>query len=107
ATGFYVHSGYRGALVVAEFTLAFVLLTGSGLLIRSFIRLSNVAPGFDPTNVLTVSTDLPEFRYSTHQQRQAFFSQIQERMRALPGVRSVGLTTQLPFTRPWRSSSFL
>jgi putative ABC transport system permease protein len=107
ATGFYVHRGDRGALVVVEFTLAFVLLTGSGLLIRSFIRLSNVAPGFNPTNVLTVSTDLPEFRYSTHQQRQAFFSQIQERMRALPGVRSVSLTTQLPFMRPWRSSSFL
>ena len=59
STGFSLHRGYRGILVVVEFTLAFLLLVGSGLLIRSFRRLSSVAPGFDPTNVLTVNTELP------------------------------------------------
>jgi predicted permease len=106
-TGFYIHRRSHGALVAVEFTLAFLLLIGSGLLIRSFIRLSNVAPGFDPTNVLTVSTELPDSKYSTDQQRQAFFSLILERMRSLPGVHSVGLTTQLPLSRLWGSFSFL
>jgi putative ABC transport system permease protein len=106
-TGFYIHRRSHGALVAVEFTLAFLLLIGSGLLIRSFIRLSNVAPGFDPTNVLTVSTELPDSKYSTDQQRQAFFTLILERMRRLPGVHSVGLTTQLPLSRLWGSFSFL
>ncbi len=52
STGFSLHRGYRGLLVVAEFTLAFLLLIGSGLLIRSFVRLSSVVPGFDSTNIL-------------------------------------------------------
>jgi predicted permease len=106
-TGFHIHRGSHGALVAVEFALAFLLLIGSGLLIRSFIRLSQVAPGFDPTNVLTVSTEIPRSKYSTDQQRQAFFSQVLERVRSLPGVHSVGLTTQLPFTRLWGSFSFL
>ena len=106
-TGLYIHRGYRGALVVVEFAVAFLLLIGSGLLIRSFIRLSNVAPGFDPTSVLTVSTELPDSKYSTGQQRQAFFSQIMDRVRPVPGVRSVGLTTQLPFSPAWHSASIL
>ena len=106
-TGVYAYRGYRGALVVVEFTLAFVLLIGSGLLIRSFIRLSNVAPGFDPTNVLTVSTELPDSKYSTDLQRQTFFYRILERVRGLPAVSSFGLTTQLPFSRSQTSSAFL
>jgi putative ABC transport system permease protein len=106
-TGRYIHRKSHGALVAVEFALAFLLLVGSGLLIRSFVRLSNVAPGFDPTNLLTVSTELPDSKYSTDQQRQAFFSLILERIRSLPGVHSVGLTTQLPFSRLWGSFSFL
>ncbi|MGB9461652.1 MAG: ABC transporter permease [Candidatus Acidiferrum sp.] len=107
ATSLYIHRRSHGALVAVEFTLAFLLLIGSGLLIRSFIRLSNVAPGFDPTNVLTVSTELPDSKYSTDQQRQAFFSLILERIHSLPSVHSVGLTTQLPFSPVWGSFSFL
>jgi putative ABC transport system permease protein len=107
STGRSLHRGYRGVLVVAEFTMAFLLLIGSGLLIRSFVRLSNVAPGFDPTNVLTISTSLPDTKYSTDQQRLAFFSQVVDRLHGLPGVQSVGLTTQLPFARAWGTSSFL
>jgi putative ABC transport system permease protein len=106
-TGFHVHRGYHGALVALEFTLAFLLLIASGLLIRSFIRLSNIAPGFDPANVLTISTELPDSKYSTDHQRQAFFSLILDRIRTLPGVHSVGITTQLPLSRPWGSFSFL
>ena len=107
STGLTLHRGYRGVLVVVEFTLAFLLLVGSGLLIRSFLRLSSVAPGFDPTNVLTVNTELPESKYSTNEQRQAFFLQLLDRLRALPGVRSVSVSTQLPIVGNWGSSSFL
>ena len=107
STGLSLHRGHRGVLVVVEFTLAFLLLTGSGLLIRSFMRLSSVAPGFDPKNVLTINTDLPTTKYSTDQQRQAFFIQIADRLRALPSVHSVGFTTQLPFVGNWGSSSVL
>ena len=107
STGLSLHRGYRGALVVVEFTLAFVLLIGSGLLIRSFLRLSSVVPGFDPANVLTVNTDLPLARYTTNQQRQAFFIQIVNRLRGIPRVHSVGLATQLPFAGRWGSSTFL
>jgi predicted permease len=107
SSGLSLHRGYGGALVVVEFTLAFLLLIGSGLLIRSFMRLSSVVPGFDPRNVLTVNTELPNAKYSTDQQRKAFFLQILDRLRGLPGVRSVGVTTQLPIVGHWGSSSFL
>ena len=93
--------------MVVEFTLAFLLLVGSGFLIRSFLRLSSVAPGFDPTNVLTVNTELPEANYSNERQRRVFFLQILERLHALPGVRSAAVSTQLPFSGRWGSSSFL
>jgi putative ABC transport system permease protein len=106
-SGPYAQHGLRSALVAAEFTLAFLLLIGSGLLIRSFVRLSGVAPGFEPANVLTVSTELPASKYSGNPQRQAFFSQALDRVRTLPGVRSAAVTTRLPFSRFWGSASFL
>ena len=107
STGLSLHRGYRGVLIVVEFTLAFLLLIGSGLLIRSFARLSSVAPGFDPTNVLTVNTELPRTKYSTDQQRTAFFLEILDRLRALSGVRSAAVTTEIPIIGHWGSSSFL
>ena len=104
--GSYAQHGLRNALVAAEFTLAFLLLIGSGLLIRSFVRLSNVAPGFDPASVLTVSAELPASKYSASPQRQAFFSQVLDRVLPLPGVRSAAVSTRLPFSRFWGSASF-
>jgi predicted permease len=68
--------------------------------------LSSVAPGFNPTNVLTVNTELPQTKYGTDQQRTAFFSQILDRLQALPGVRSVAVTVQLPIIGRWSSSTF-
>jgi putative ABC transport system permease protein len=106
-SGSYAQHGLRSALVAAEFTLAFLLLIGSGLLIRSFVRLSNLAPGFESANLLTVSTELPAAKYSGNAQRQAFFSQVVDRVRTLPGVRSAAVTTRLPFSRFWGSASFL
>lgn len=106
SAGFSLHRGYRGALVVGECALAFLLLAGAGLLIRSFIGLSSVVPGFDAANVLTVNTNLPMAKYSTDQQRLAFFRDILDRLRTLPSVRSAAVSTQLPLSGRWVSSSF-
>jgi putative ABC transport system permease protein len=76
-------------LVVSEVALSLLLLVGAGLMLRSFIRLMSVDPGFDPQNALTVAISLPQNKYPLLQ-REAFFQQLLERLRALPGVRSAG-----------------
>ena len=90
----------RSALVITEVALAFVLLTGAGLLLRSFTRLQNVDPGFDATNVLTAGLPVPEKRFSDTASFNAYFKQLTERLAALPGVRDVALTSALPM-RGW------
>lgn len=79
-----------GALVVAEVALALLLLVGAGLMLRSFMRVMSVDPGFDPQNVLTMAIGLQGNKYQGPPQREAFFHQLLERMRALPGVQSAG-----------------
>ena len=98
STGTAGHRRLRNALVIVELTLAFVLLIGSGLLIRSFYSLSHIPPGFNPTGVLTASTALPETSYATPQQRTAFYSQAIGRIAALPGVRDAAVVTSVPLT---------
>jgi putative ABC transport system permease protein len=86
----------RSLLVVSELALALVLLIGAGLLIKSFIRLQSVNPGFNSENVLTEQLSLPYNRYRTPQSRVAFFDQLMSRLESLPGVQSAGLTLNLP-----------
>ncbi|HVG21686.1 MAG TPA: ABC transporter permease [Blastocatellia bacterium] len=86
----------RSMLVVSELALALVLLVGAGLLIKSFIRLQSVNPGFNPENVLTVGLSLPPSRYRLPGPRVAFFDQLMSRLEALPGAQSAGLTLNLP-----------
>jgi predicted permease len=88
----------RRLLVVAEVALSLVLLVGAGLMIKSFVRLSEVDTGFDSQNVLTAEIALPQSRYDDSQQQAAFFRQVLARIEALPGVESVGAATPLPFT---------
>jgi putative ABC transport system permease protein len=83
-------------LATAELALALVLLVGSGLLLRSFVLLSNVDPGFDPHNVLTARLQLPEAKYSTLEQQWTLYEQVLESVRALPGVESAGAANVLP-----------
>lgn len=86
----------RAGIVVAEIALSVVLLVGAGLLARSFVRLLGVDPGFDRENVAAVQV----FRNrdgETPQQRREHFRQVVERIRALPGVRSAGAVSALPF----------
>ncbi|HEX6463977.1 MAG TPA: ABC transporter permease, partial [Vicinamibacterales bacterium] len=88
----------RGALVVAELTLAVMLLVGAGLLMRSFARLHAVDPGFSPENALTFNLTLPDARYAEDAPRVVFFDQLLPKLAALPGVRSVGAVMGIPLT---------
>jgi putative ABC transport system permease protein len=86
----------RGLLVVLEVAMSLVLLIGAGLMIKSFMRLLDVNPGFNPKNVLTMQTSLLESRYSADPQVSAFYKQALEKLKALPGVEAVGATSHLP-----------
>ena len=89
----------RSALVVAEVALALMLLVGAGLLVRSFVTLSTVDPGFDPANVMTAELNLPQSQYADLTAANALFDQVLERTAARPGVEAVGLVSSLPLTR--------
>ncbi len=86
----------RAALIVSEVALALVLLVGAGLLVRSFFKLRQVSPGYDPENVLTLNTPLPDTRYKEGAQVTAFYERLVERVKALPGVEAVGAISHLP-----------
>jgi putative ABC transport system permease protein len=94
------HSRFRRAIVTAEIAISLLLLIGSGLLIRSFARLTEVNPGFAPENVLTFTTLLPDARYSQPQQRGLFYNQLEERLKQMPEVVSVGAASRLPLLTP-------
>jgi predicted permease len=86
----------RKLLVVAQTSLALVLLVGSGLMVRSFREILNSDLGFDPTDRLTFGVFLSEARYPTLQDVTTFHERLRERLSALPGVESVGVTSNLP-----------
>ena len=88
---------WRNVFVVVEVALALVLLIGAGLMIRSFSRLNSIDPGFDADKLLSVRIQLPASKYGQNPQRIAFFKQLAERVQALPGVRSAGAISVLPF----------
>jgi predicted permease len=88
---------WRGALVVAQVSLAFTLLVGAGLMAVSFARTLAVDPGFEPDGVLAASVALPVTRYPDDDARRAFTDRLLEQFRALPGVASAGATNVLPF----------
>jgi putative ABC transport system permease protein len=87
----------RSVLVIAEVAVAVLLVIGAGLLIRSFVRLTGVDPGFRAENVLTLEVILPGSKYDSAQ-RTPFFASVLERLRALPGVQAVGAVNNLPMS---------
>jgi putative ABC transport system permease protein len=88
----------RGILVVAEMALAVMLLAGAGLLMRSFVRLQSVDPGFNPLQALSFDLSLPDAQYEAEPKQVAFFDQLLPRLRALPGVRAADAVMLLPLT---------
>jgi putative ABC transport system permease protein len=97
----------RNSFVIVEVALALILLIGAGLLIRSFVNLLNVNPGFNPKNILTVRILLPGLRYPEPSQVIQYFDQAIQRVQSLPNVESAGATAFLPFTGPASGTGFL
>ena len=96
----------RGALVVAELSLAIVLLAGAGLMIRSFSALRGVQLGFEPAHSLTAEVSIPARKYRTDTAQIAFYRTLESRVAVLPGVRAVGAISFLPLSGGRSSSGF-
>lgn len=86
----------RSLLVVSEIALALMLLVGSGLMIRSFLQLQRVDPGFNPDGVLAAQIVLPQSKYREAARVGAFHQQLLQRLQALPGVESASISMSLP-----------
>ncbi len=81
----------RNGLVISEMALALVLLSGAGLLVRTFLRLMQVDLGIDPANVVTMEIDLPHYKYPSAGQQTLFYRQLLQRVQSTPGVKSAGI----------------
>jgi putative ABC transport system permease protein len=97
----------RRLLVVFEIAAALVLLIGAGLMVKSFLRLSEVNAGFNPRNVLTMMLSLPRAKYKEPRSQAAFFQEALERIKSLPGVESVGAINDLPLGGDRDSNTFV
>ncbi len=96
----------RSSLVVVEIALALAVLVGAGLLVKSFLHVQQVNPGFNPEGMLTMHLSLPMTKYSEAPQRANFYKQIINDVRTLPGVQSVGAVSVLPLSGGGSSGSF-
>lgn len=91
-------SRLRNALVISEVSLACVLLIGAGLMLRSFLNLLHLDPGFQTDHVITALLSLPRERYKTPERALHFIQQLPEDVRVLPGVESAGVGSDIPWT---------
>src|SRR5688572_27342026 len=90
------HNRLGSLLIVSEIALSFMLLVGAGLLVKSFMRLSEVNPGFNPNNVLTMRMGLTPGKYAQGEPRAQVFKQAVEKIKAVPGVESAGGVLSMP-----------
>src|SRR5436309_13951980 len=86
----------RSVLVAAEIALALMLLSGAGLLVRSFVRVQQVDPGFNPKNLLTAFVMLPPSKYPEPRRQALFFHEVMDRIMSLPGVECAGAADSAP-----------
>ena len=100
-------SRIRAALVVTQIALSFVLLTGSGLMIRSFSKLVQVSPGFNRENLLTMEYRVPRDKYREGKQQWEFHRRVVENIRALPGVKSASAVLALPYSGNFGTVDFV
>jgi putative ABC transport system permease protein len=96
----------RGILVVSQVALSLLLLTGAGLMIKSFANLRETNPGFDPTQVMTAEVVLPRAKYLEPEQQRQYFERFLPQLAALPGVEAVGGASPLPFSGDDSARSF-
>src|SRR5450432_484148 len=96
----------RGVLVVTQVALALVLLAGAGLTLKSFWRSQNAPLGFEPRGILTMTLSLPGARYNSDEKISAFYSQLIERLKGLPGVATAAIGENVPFDDTEWDSSF-
>ncbi|MES1243428.1 MAG: ABC transporter permease [Acidobacteriota bacterium] len=106
------NTGLRGqrwlrAFVVCEVAVSVILLAGAGLMLRSFQQLQGVDLGFDDKHLLVTEMSIPESTYPERPQQRIFYEQVLEKVKALPGVRTAGLTTNHPFTGEYRVAPFV
>ena len=101
------HARLRSALVIAEIAIAMVLLTASGLLLRSFEKMRQVDLGYRPDHTLVAAYGMPQKRYATQAQVDGFNRELVRRLQALPGVTYVGLTSFLPASGNNSNSAFV
>ncbi len=92
-------NSFRRSLVIAEIALCAMMLIGAGLLIRSFVRVSQVDPGFNPRNVLTLELTMTGERYKNKEAVLAAYHELWQRLEKLPGVTSAGAVTSLPLSQ--------
>jgi putative ABC transport system permease protein len=92
----------RAALIVAEVSLALVLLVGAGLMLKSFLHVLDADPGFEPSGALTLTVSLPQAKYGEPEARRAFFEQVLERLDGVAGVEAYGSTA--PLLGGWQTS---
>ena len=100
------HNRARSLFVVLEVAFALMLLIGAGLMIKSFVRLEQVNPGFDPENILALQISLPASKYKEDAQQIGFYQQALERVRNLPEVSDASITLTLPSQGPAWTSDF-
>ncbi|HYL06080.1 MAG TPA: ABC transporter permease [Thermoanaerobaculia bacterium] len=95
------HERLQQGLVALEVALAFVLLIGAGLLLRSFLNIVDQGLGFDPGQVLTLDVSLPAARYGEPRQSRELYRELARQLAALPGVEAVGAAKEIPPGEPW------
>jgi putative ABC transport system permease protein len=98
SSGAFTSRRFRHFLIVSEVALAFALMIGAGLLIKSFRQIRQINLGFDPDRVLTLRVQLPAYKYKDDHQRIGFYNQTLQRIGSLPGVESVGISNYLPLS---------
>ncbi|HET8547337.1 MAG TPA: ABC transporter permease [Bryobacteraceae bacterium] len=89
-------TSFRSALIVAQVAVCIILLAGAGLLLRSFLGLRAIEPGFDPHNVLAMSVSVAGQKQYTGAAREAFYTRVVEEVRRVPGISSAALINHLP-----------
>jgi len=104
-TGSVLHQRLLSGLVVSEVAIALVLLTAAGLMIRSFLSINNVSPGFNPKGVLTLGIGLSS-RYSDIQRQATFYENLLAKVRVVPGVESAASNIRIPMLGFNASTSF-